>query len=766
MGRTRTSLLKRLCFGVLSIVALSSAALWLYGERLVSYLKPTVEQLASEATGLGITFDSGYVRLLPSLAIILHNGRVTPPNGCSPWSVERAALHVRLLPLFRRRLNVHSVELAGVQGSFGMREGSPSLTTETGEPCHLDAQSTPSGTIAAAPRRSAPLADSMELDVDAIHLADWSVSIFGLKEHHTFSITEAHASLTDSSQGLTIPRMTIDASLDEQPISLALDGATTRAHNTVFAAASGSLSLGTQRIETRGEYDLSSASGWVDLTARNLSFDEDERLFNDSLPPLKGEFTTSLHAAISGDDITLTGSAQLQRAKASLKAPIAAEELSAQEISILLKDGSFASASMEVTLRGFHCKDGNDAYSTGRAQGHLTVESSHETSFTADIDVENFGFKDEDTAISKASAKLNSIEGRIGTTGDVDVSVNLDAHSIYLTNPNIIVDSVISVKAPIEIKIPAGGGYSVRGPVSITGGVLTITGKKLEHTGGLIHMLVSSPLKDFRSTNLTTSAFGESISGRTHFAMTHTNYTLTDTSFTIGGGILSPELTLSRVDMHPFVLSAQAQNLPLVPTYRALMQQESAPLRGTLTTLSAKLSGTRKNLTESLSGEGSLLISNGVVQSVDIEGLVHSAIDAIPVVGPKLLVSPPPGQIQDGSISASVNIGSSKVSTQDLKVQFSNMTIEAALGVGFDSSLNGTAKVIFLEESFRLFGFGWDGLGNFLAREGRVAIPLVVGRTVSNPSVDPDMKEIGKFISGIDLVESVADGVRSIGGGR
>ena len=238
MGRTRTSLLKRLCFGVLSIVALSSATLWLYGERLFLYLKPTVEQLASDATGLGITFDSGYVRLLPSLSIILHDGRVTPPNGCSPWSVERAALHVRLLPLFRRKLDVHSVELAGVRGSLGMREGIPSLTTEAGEPCRLDIPAAPSAASAAAPRRSSPLADSMELDVDALHLADWSVSIFGLKEHHTLSITEANASLTDSSQGLTIPRMTIDASLDEQPISLALDGATTRAHNTVFAAAS------------------------------------------------------------------------------------------------------------------------------------------------------------------------------------------------------------------------------------------------------------------------------------------------------------------------------------------------------------------------------------------------------------------------------------------------------------------------------------------------------------------------------------------------
>jgi hypothetical protein len=193
------------------------------------------------------------------------------------------------------------------------------------------------------------------------------------------------------------------------------------------------------------------------------------------------------------------------------------------------------------------------------------------------------------------------------------------------------------------------------------------------------------------------------------------------------------------------------------------MQEDGAPIDGSIQSFSAKISGERKDLERSLVGEGSLLLSNAVIQTVDIQQLIRKAIAAIPLVGTSLVPKEQPLEIHDGSIAASFAVKDAQVTVPDLHVEYSNLQVQASLTSGFDSSLKGTAKVIFLQETFRLLGFGFDKLGNFLAREGRVAIPLTIGRTISDPSVEPDMQEIGKFVSGVDLVESIASGVESLG---
>jgi hypothetical protein len=58
-----------------------------------------------------------------------------------------------------------------------------------------------------------------------------------------------------------------------------------------------------------------------------------------------------------------------------------------------------------------------------------------------------------------------------------------------------------------------------------------------------------------------------------------------------------------------------------------------------------------------------------------------------------------------------------------------------------------------------MLGFGIEPLGSFLAREGRVAIPLTVSGTLDAPSFSPDMEAIGRFASGRDPLDSIEEAV-------
>ncbi len=745
------------------LAAAASAACWRYGDSIVSYFKPTIERLASEATGLSVSFSSGSVKLFPYIRVVLREGSLISPQGCSPWSVQEASFRIRILPLLQRQLDVASVKIAGVRGTFAMSRGALSLASSSGSPCEARGSSQGASPAQGKPPAGATTSGMpLGVNIEKLLLTSSDLTIFGFAESHSLRLDEVSASVRADAGGLTLPELDIAGAFDSVPIIFDLHNATASSKSTVFAA-SGEIGLGDQRIEASGRYDRDGQSGQLNISLKDVSLGEDERLFGDSLPPIRGTASGALAATIKAEDISISGDISLRGSDVRVGDSFSAREVRARELAVTLKDRRLASARANIIVEKFHCVDGSDAYSADRVDGTLSLSQDGDTMFSGALSIAGFGFKDEDTTITKATALLEGLSGTVSAQTGTSVKVSLNASSIYLVNPNIIVNSVSSVTAPLTISVPAAGGYSVSGPVTIAGGVLTLQGRKLEQTGGTIQMLVSSPLKDFRSSNLSTVSSGQQISGKTHFAMTRANYTIRDTSFALGEGTFAADLSLGRQGVLPFTASVQASTLPVAGTYRALMQEDGAPIDGSIQSFSAKISGERKDLKRSLVGEGSLLLSNAVIQTVDIQQLIRKAIAAIPLVGTSLVPKEQPLEIHDGSIAASFAVKDAQVTVPDLEVEYSNLQIQASLTSGFDSSLKGTAKVIFLQETFRLLGFGFDKLGNFLAREGRVAIPLTIGRTISDPSVEPDMQEIGKFVSGVDLVESIASGVESLG---
>lgn len=726
---------------------------FIFRGRIIALLKPELERALSEATGYQVTFAAASFKVVPFIGLRLEDGNAISPEGCSAWRLGRVSVRVDLLPLLKKRLEIHRVQIEALDGALGLKDGSTFLVTDSGQRCIPSTRSEPS-----SPSDTIPPKDfSVSTRLDDIQILSGRLTIFGAEAPHALLVDELRASLAINKGTISLPELLLDGSLDATPFVLRAQNGAIDASRSAFSLPASTLSLGRQSLSLSGSYDGASRTGRGTVRAERIAIGQDEGLFVSGLPPVRGELGFSLDVDAIGDAFAVSGDARILRASAS--GSMSAEEVSLSSLRASFVGSSLKSASSTVLLRGFHCQDDRDKYSVDALRGELAVEKGTELSVNGGLEISNFGFSDEDTTIQRATAKLENIAGTVSPEGDVAVRLSLKASDIYLLNPNIEITSVSSVSAPLTISVPGGGGYSVAGPVTIANGEMSVVGKKLGSTGGTVEMSVASKLKTFSSSNLSTSSFGESLSAVTSFAMTHSEYTLSNTSISIGGGSIAASLNLGRHKRGPFSASADASNVSLPMAYRAVVQQESSPVRGTASVVSASVSGDSADIPGTISGSGSVRLSNAVFTTIDVQSLVQGAIASIPVVGSDITPSKGADPLLEGELSSSLAIGNSTASLPDLRVQFSNLTVEGGLKAGFDSSLNGAISLVYLEDTFRMLGFGITPLGNFLAREGRVAIPLKVSGTLSSPSVSPDMEAIGRFASGRDLVDSIRDAV-------
>jgi hypothetical protein len=748
-----TMKLRRLLISTLLVVGLSLVLGIAFQGRLLTLIKPHLERALSDATGYQITFASASFRLMPFIGVRLKDGVATSIAGCSTWRLGRVYVRVELLPLLQKRLEVRRVEVEALDGALGIKDGSAFLVTESGGRCDVPSASAAPSPAAAIPSKRFSVSTSL----DDLRLISGRLTLFRAQARHTVAVDELRASLAVSKGLVSLPKLSLRGALDEIPFALEADNASLVPARSAFSLPSSAVSLGGQSVAFSGSYDGVLKAGRGSIRAERITLDQDDGIFFSGLPNIRGEAAFRLDVETSGDIFDVSGDVRL--AKASLGGSMSAEEVSLLGLTLRISGVSLQRASSSALVHRFRCRDDRDTYTVEAARGELTVDNAASLSVAGSLDVSNFGFSDEDTTIERVSAKLDSISGQFSSGGDVTVSLALNASSIYLLNPNVVITSVTSVSAPLTIAIPEAGGYSVSGPVTIAGGEISVLDKKLSDTGGTVQISVASKQKTFSSENLSATAFGEPLRAATFFAMTHTDYKLSNTSFSVGGGSLAATLTLGRHKKGPMDATVRASNIALSSLYRAVAQHEDSPLKGSADLLTASVTADSADISGTAKGTGSARLSDVVFTTVDLQELAQGAITSIPALGPKITPSRGPDPLLDGGFSSSLVIGDRALSMPDLRLQFSNLTVEGSLKAGLDSALGGKVSLVYLEDTFRMLGFGIKPLESFLAREGRIAIPLTVSGTLAAPSVSPDMEAIGRFATGRDLIDSIDEAV-------
>lgn len=745
--------LRRLLISALLVGGLALGLGIAFRGRFLALLKPHLERALSDATGYQLTFASASLKLVPFIGVRLEDGIATSTAGCSSWRLGHVSVRVELLPLLQKRLEVRRVEVEALDGALAIKDGSAFLVTDAGERCDIPSASAAPSPAAAMPSTSLAVSTSL----DDLRVISSRLTLFGAQARHTVAVDDLRASLAITKGLVSLPKLTLSGSFDALAFVLEADNSSFDPARSAFSLSSGAVSLGGQSVVVSGSYDGVRKAGRGSIRAERITLAQDEGIFFSGLPSIKGEAAFRFDVEASDDTFDLSGDVRL--AKASLGGSMSAEEVSLSGLTSRISGETLQRASASVLVRRFHCRDGRDTYGVDAVRGELKIDNAVSLSVAGSLDVSNFGFADEDTTIERASAKLERISGEISSGGDVAVRLVLNASSIYLLNPNIVITSVGSVSAPLTITIPEAGGYSVVGPVTIAGGEMSVLDKKLSDTGGTVQMSVASKLKTFSSDNLSTTSFGEPLRASTSFAMTHAEYKVSNTSFSVGGGSLEATLTLGRHKKGPMDATVRGSNIALASLYRAVAQQENSPLQGSADLLTASLTADSADISGTATGTGSVRLSDVVFTTIDLQELAQGAIASIPVVGSKITPSKGPDPLLDGGFESSLVIGDRALSMPDFRLQFSNLTVEGGLKAGLDSTLGGKVSLVYLEDTFRMLGFGIEPLGSFLAREGRIAIPIAVSGTLAAPSFAPDMEAIGRFASGRDLLDSISDAV-------
>lgn len=734
---------------------------WFGSAELITYFKPKIERLLSEKIGYTVSFESGAVKLYPFLGITLKEMTAQSTQGCAPWSAAEMSFKLEIVPLIKRQFDVRRVDIEGIDGTIGWVDGQLVQSDATGARCmpqtavqEAPAPAPATVTNPAKSRRELPVSITLE----EFQITGAALRIHGAEKTHELRIERAQASLQINRGGIDVPMVQLSGTFDSFPAKIAVADLKCSAGLTAFSLGSGSLQLGQERILIRGNYDSAASTGQATLDLKEFSLAELRRIFGARLPVTGGSVTSQVNASVSGDRISVLGDAYLRNFH-SVPADLSLKELAVTKLAVELEKFALHSLTAHIRLDQFAAKDDGDAYSVDSVEGPLSLSMKNDIQFGGDLQIQNFGFADDETRIQKVVAALHAISGSVSKKGDVTVSVNLDAHGVELHNPSIEVNAVERVTAPLVVRIPAGAGYSVSGPVQITDATLTLADRKLQKVTATVAMSVAGALKDFHTTNLLAESYNQSLKTSAHFSMTGDEYRIRDTVIQIGDGSIAAEFSMGRRAPKPIDLNIRIKALPIPATWHAVMQKEEVPLRGTATSVSMRVTGNRSEMPASLSGSGDVRIDDFVFHTVDIEGLIRNAIADIPFVGTDLVASDSPQSLDGGDLGSSIVIGDSQVRAPDLKVQLSNMTVEGNVVLGFDSSLKGDVSIVFLEQIFRLLGFGFETLGNFFAREGRIAIPFLISGEVSSPSIRPDVKEIAETVTGLNLLRSVAGGV-------
>lgn len=746
---------RRMLVGTLLLCSVLLVAAGLFRGRLIALLKPLIERALSDASGYSISFESASLKVVPYLGVRLTGGRAISPHGCSSWSIGMVSAKVQLRPFLDRKIEVRRLDIDELHGQLGLQQGRAHLVNDAGEQCNGHPVGAPD-TAAKLPPASLQADEAVSVLLDDIRVNSADLILHYDGEQHTIGLDKLQASLSAAPDKLNLPMLELTGQLDSVPFAIEANDVALLAGGRSLNVPGARLALGAQSLTLSGHYDLTLGSGKASVQAERLSLGALHPLLADLAPKMEGEMSLKLLAELSAGDVVITGDALLSGVSSVTTGALSLEHLSLGDLRVFTSKGEVLAASASLSLRGFHCKSDGDRYALAAANGDMRLTAGDRQKIEGSLHIQDFGFGDEDTTIDRVGATLRDISADLSPQGDVDVRLKLDARSIHLVNPNIEIFSVDSVGGPIRVSVPASGGYDVSGPITVAGGRMKAIGRELTQTGGTIDMSIASLLKSFVSRNLSTRIHDEPALAAANFAMTHSAYTLKDTQVSIAGGAIDVNLELGRHRKGPMstIISVKGVSIPTV--YKAIMSGAESPVHGRVL-LGLKAQADSADLLHTVTGDGTFLVSGAVLRTIDLQGLLQAAIVAIPGIGSKVTPTKDPQQISDGNIAATLSLGSGKLNLSDLWVQYSNFTIRGGVQAGFDGSLSGLVSVIYLEDTFRMLGFGIKPLGDFLAREGRVAIPLKLSGSISKPSVSANMEAIEHFVTGRDLL----DGVRS-----
>ncbi len=746
----RILFLSLLGFGLFFVAV--SAALWFWGDEILASFRPAIQSKLSALIDGEVTFSSLRVRLIPRLYLHVEDVEIRQPASPYRFHAASTILHMSSRDLWERKLVFDSIDLRGIR-----------MTEQSAMP-----NQTQPNTAAASPKitspspdapgqGTAPYSSSIDLKRFTVHEAELSLPIKG--RVHRLAIESFSSAVNFEAGVLKLTSAEFLGKIDRIGVTAGARLIETNLVEGTLTLGNLALGLNNQRLILNGQAGTTGFPLDLRVEAQQISIP--------ALSQLSALFSLNLSKFTRG---VVSGSIDLSRSLPdawALKGTFAVRDLSIPEWGLGLAEFRLnelnlkyaqgrTTGSSRLSLSQFAMRAKGAGYSLVKGTGLLTLDRKADSAIAINgtLNAEDFGFDDGTTKLERVRATLGDIRASYTSHGDVKVVGMVNGSQLTLRAPGVRVEAIRSVRAPITIEVPRKGGYSVSGPVSANGGVVEAFDRRFADVGGTVSMLISSPRMRFSTAALAFRTLNRALSLATDFSITKDAFTWKDTALRLDSGTFNGEFSMQRESPRTYAGKIAAAELFFTDVAALALGNEQEDITGKLSTLKASVNGSMADALGSMRGSGEFRCTEPLLKNYNLTESVLAAVARLPLSG---IVLNPTKVEERGADSASEGVFSIKdrlLTFSKLLMRRSRFTINATGTVGFDKTINLNADVIFLQDSFRSLGFGFDTLGNALSRAGRISIPMNVGATFDSPSITPDIEKFVADNSGLSFIQT------------
>jgi hypothetical protein len=760
--------IKLLLLFLLSLFVALSAYVWLEGQDLLRQVMPEIEAELGRQLRAKVEISDLEIKLFPSFAIGLKVVKITPETSCGSITAQQGSLEIDLLPLMRGVYLIDHVSLASVRARLSRDNGVLALVGEDGAFCG-DKVKVQTEAVVLSPEQGPAQTEKtpVYLQLEKLDLEDLHIELVGKQSNNIYIEYLRAAALLENNQ-LTLKSAELVGKIDSIPVSLVADASSFDLKQQIISVENGTLKIADQSLLFSGS--LQSGFEFLKLKLETQKFQ-----IRSVLEILK-VFGMQLAQLSSG---TASGSLEIDSSKSqgqSVKGDVRVTDISLPTYKLKLAnlslsslsyqhplDGSFQ-LSAQVSLRQFELKDREYLYVFDKTEGPISLRKDLKgETLNGDLSVSRFGFRDQVTDLHNVSARLTKLVGKRLKNGDLELDANLEGTSVELKHPFVEVKRAQQVSAPLSVKVPARGGYSVSGPIKASGGFVLLGGRELSNIQGNARLLISNLASEYQLQNVSTTVVGRNLITNGTLAMNSKAAVFKNLSTTLGKGVVSLSGSIQSDIKRNFSADLQIANMPISDLFSIIEGVNEPRIDGSIGIFRSSVQGELKDALNSLRGQGSLQIVGPRVAGYDLSSAIGAALSAIPFANFKLSSDKFVGTEQTQTAEAEFTIANQAALFSRVVLYKPHYTVQGSGSINFNQHVDMKVAAIFARESMKTFGVGFERLGNLLGKIAKIEIPLFVRGKLPNVSITPDLATLALNNSGITLLEGVVGTTVGVG---
>lgn len=749
-------IIKYLLLAILLTVTIVLAVAWLKRDSLIDFARKEISTTLSKLTGNQVTIGELTFKLFPKPAVIARDTSISGQSSCPLILAQKLKLTFDLSELLQGTATPAGLKIIGLQAEISRNEDRLNFKIP-GQRCQgqlFNKQEIPAATKASADKpvkkKSSP-PDAKSYHDISIRIEDSNL-IWSAKKRMTLNRLDLN--LTYAGNQLILKNIDTNGKLDNQEYG--------------FNSSLISYDLQKNKIEIK-ESELKLADSEVNFTAKKASDRLQASLTTEAFelseinlllgllnfaPDFSLTGKTSGNLKILSENGITTTSGKLKTA--SLSGQIGSFKFdSVSESKIDFKHQDQTELIFKIPELKFNTTPGS--YSFKNLDGKVLINNNGSLRISGQSKVGQFNLRTPEYKIEDVRGLIKDFSYK--SENGLNLSGIIEAQSIKYDSKGVKVSSATKLNLPLQMYFPSQGGYNIKSQAEVSGLNLSSGNQDFKDISGKITALIDSSLSEYSSESLNFNYNQLPLTVRSKITKQNEQIQFLEGEIFFNPGSFKFNGNINN-RTNNFTLKSDIKDLAIDKALKAF--GSITDNQSQIKTAVLELAGNFQDL-NSLKGQGNfVLFFPNLLKSKIVEGIFKAA-STLSLIGLIKTDSATNADNQHaGNVIGEFKIADSKVILDKVRADAKRYNVNLSGKVGFDSSLDGNAEAVFLQENLQLLGLNIDQLKKIL-NHGRLIIPVKISGVISVPKIEVDYLRLPSAIPGLNIVESLAGAGKDAG---